>query len=1362
MAQERRRVAETRVNARSSRSHSIFTMKVRCSKRTVGGRGVLENVGKLHLVDLAGSENAKKASQSFEDGVLQTAPANPRGQAGGEEERERRNINQSLLTLGRVINALREGTGRVPYRDSKLTRLLQDALGGRCKTVIIATVSPALGAVEETISTLTYAEQACGIKNKPVASSLFRTLRQAKDDGSATFNCGDFAELELKAAYLAQEVEEAQAALARQYRESQEYAERATAAELRVSELEHEVTETKREVEGQTYARNKLAVYADVQYDESGRLSQALDAGIAHSKDLTKRLENRCHETVAVKKQARDLCEEAEASATALAEATRSRAKQVEASVSQTHEAHRRGAGVAEMITEQQQAILAELLQKLHKEVSEKLLGAATATATDEASQQPLGTLVAEARKALEEAGANASKAFGSAAGALKSAAAAAADLEEALSRTSEEQKKNFQESCEEIGAELEETNKELIQRAEDATATLKKAEEISQEQGKILEQRFASECRAPLMELIDVSSAATSEKATDLIARLGSELKQEHDENAPASNQRWQSLLAALAEYTAEHDQLAGEDGPQQALRKALLQLKTDLEKGSEATGQALKEAALRLTKGRQILDESTETGLESAKENFEKSNAHFEKTWDEELKEMNVMETDLQEASKEQAASLAAKVIQQCAADASQNMVAALTQAVNSLAASRAEIAEEVAGLQQQRASEKEAIALLSKQKEALQLDVVALQSQLTSLSKELDSGRKQLENLQGAQQNGRKRVLEAIVAAATTELDSLGDGMEVGSKAILGHLAASKAFSEEAGNKASAAAEINDGLGEEIAHVVADWSEGTGLRCNSIEKSQATAKDAAGVAEAANEAAKLEFGRLGSMAADWGAGCERVSAFLESATSHNKSLKAMEAKLRPEWHALRKTGIEIVETWAAEGHKSSDELKFGSENVSAATEALGSSRSCSSPSSLYTTVLLCQSEAEAQTSRWEAGAADHSSRLAELASLASKSKEEEAATAGKREENIQQLEEKARHLGGSIIEDRTAATSVLRALEVLSNGAEAPLLTHRQDAEAALNSGSAAFQASRTEISKRLTKSAKDVSQKLSEMQSKATKVLKEDLSTMTEALGTAVTVAQKAAEEAQQASTAATAEGSANWQKVEETRTEAVNIVTASADSATNAAESASSAGSRQVQVEVQKGNSAKELTISAVSGLAAGAFDELMRQKAAVRKAVSANPLAAYETITAEEQLQTSDGVPNFPEAAKRPDVELKPRPSDEALQEEFDNGGVAPPPAPAPKLPELPVGGSGPRSNSEIWVDDLIADSENTPPAMPPSLPTGKTRKPSPARREAAKIGRPSSRGPTPKNAQSEKAQGGTPRQVLGEIKTPI
>jgi kinesin family protein 11 len=92
-----------------------------------------------------------------------------------------RNINQSLLTLGRVISALTEGHSHIPYRDSKLTRLLQESLGGRTKTWLIATLSPIASNVDETISTLEYALKAKSIKNKPQVNARSHSKTMLKE-----------------------------------------------------------------------------------------------------------------------------------------------------------------------------------------------------------------------------------------------------------------------------------------------------------------------------------------------------------------------------------------------------------------------------------------------------------------------------------------------------------------------------------------------------------------------------------------------------------------------------------------------------------------------------------------------------------------------------------------------------------------------------------------------------------------------------------------------------------------------------------------------------------------------------------------------------------------------------------------------------------------------------------------------------------------------------------------------------------------------------------------------------------------------------------------------------------------------------
>ncbi|MFQ6638823.1 hypothetical protein Gotur_015203 [Gossypium turneri] len=158
----KRRTAETLLNKQSSRSHSIFSITIHIKECTPEGEEMIK-CGKLNLVDLAGSEN-----------ISRSGAREGRAREAGE-------INKSLLTLGRVINALVEHSGHVPYRDSKLTRLLRDSLGGKTKTCIIATVSPSIHCLEETLSTLDYAHRAKNIKNKPEINQKMMKSALIKD-----------------------------------------------------------------------------------------------------------------------------------------------------------------------------------------------------------------------------------------------------------------------------------------------------------------------------------------------------------------------------------------------------------------------------------------------------------------------------------------------------------------------------------------------------------------------------------------------------------------------------------------------------------------------------------------------------------------------------------------------------------------------------------------------------------------------------------------------------------------------------------------------------------------------------------------------------------------------------------------------------------------------------------------------------------------------------------------------------------------------------------------------------------------------------------------------------------------------------
>lgn len=145
-----RSVGSTLMNSQSSRSHSIFSIVVECCSTDEHNNEHI-CVGKLNLVDLAGSERQSKTG------------------ATGNRLKEATKINLSLSALGNVISALVDGKAQhIPYRDSKLTRILQDSLGGNTKTVMLANAGPADCNADESLSTLRYANRAKNIKNRPV------------------------------------------------------------------------------------------------------------------------------------------------------------------------------------------------------------------------------------------------------------------------------------------------------------------------------------------------------------------------------------------------------------------------------------------------------------------------------------------------------------------------------------------------------------------------------------------------------------------------------------------------------------------------------------------------------------------------------------------------------------------------------------------------------------------------------------------------------------------------------------------------------------------------------------------------------------------------------------------------------------------------------------------------------------------------------------------------------------------------------------------------------------------------------------------------------------------------------------------
>ena len=553
-AAERRKVGETKMNKQSSRSHCVFTMSVR-SRRVLTDGSHMECAGKLHMVDLAGSECAKSAGGGD-------------GGADAARERERKNINQSLLTLGRVITLLKNGGKakgeRIPYRDSKLTRLLQESLGGRCKTCVIATVSPSAMSADETLSTLQYAQSAHGIVNKPVAASMLKLNveglgpgRPATARGDGAGGAGmtgqtqqDWAEMETRMHYLETQAEEAAAALARKHAEHAALVSRAETAEGAVAVAEKaalvsraETAETLERLLEKTAENERLGVLlaARVRTEEAltaeaKALLAALDAFADAAARKTKALEAEAAAEAEKRKKARAFGASAAASVASLAAAVEETAAELAAAHAAARAAAARAAAGAK--TPPRVAAAADAAAASAAEMSMS----AVADADDAAKRRDkLSTKLSAAAKAASEAALQNAR---NAAKAADAVLAAFAVGESALESWSAAAEKATRDADAEVRALTSEHEQAVASGVADVNASVDDASAALEEQRALLDAaagRLAAFAAAADARVSDVDACADASRvsasaAADALGASASALeaaKAAHDSSA-------------------------------------------------------------------------------------------------------------------------------------------------------------------------------------------------------------------------------------------------------------------------------------------------------------------------------------------------------------------------------------------------------------------------------------------------------------------------------------------------------------------------------------------------------------------------------------------------------------------------------------------------------------------------------------------------------------------------------------------------------------------------------------------------------------------------------------------------------------
>jgi hypothetical protein len=1191
--QERRRTSRTTEDRLTGKicSHCIFTLKVTVWQPTIDPKVHDEFLGKLHIVDLASSE-------------------------------PRQDADKSLFTLGRIISIIKdEGHSKsVPYRESKLTWLLKDAIGGsQCGSVLITTVSPTLKDSEETARALKFAQKAMTVMPPPARALPARENVTASSLVALESDAYEIEYFRSRIAHHAQEQLEEQAKLVQKNREAQDKALRAREIEFLQAQNRAQLEDGHKDLEEHKYILQKTVEFADKRSGEAAGLLEALTIAQARLKSLGDNLSDRGGENAAIRNQVRNLISAAEGRLPVLhMEKTQQPATAAAASAAETTAASNRGFEAMETaVTENHRQLtgLATSLRDNTVGLSEVVNNAAAQACEATAGE----------RSALTERLAQVNTS-------ARAALAAANDGKELTVDSSSENERRLRELAEGLQQDLRDCAQTHSTDARNLAAVLREAHASANANSDVSARRFGESVRAPLAELCAQLRAVAGE--TDRHREVAASVVQKLESDDATAAARRAGFQDSLKELAQAQEVTNADVLP--AVAQALSQLGETLTSRGFAASSHLDSAALRLDDVRAGVADDACAGEDALRKAVNFADDALTSAWEEEracLAHLTAVTAGLPALpGLEGAAPAPSEELNAGAA-----LAVELPRAVASLEEVRETTLAEVAKLRQQRCAEQRIIHVLQSQRNDLESDIDRARGSLNQLRAEFEAARVAMVEVEESQARRRDGLLQAMVSGLESSLREALNGL--------------------------AADFTNEGCAPVFRCI-----ESAQLQAASTEDAVVAAQERASRANA--QAEQLVDG----MAVEGEAACTNIGAAQDRAdaaaqqihtmaTVASENLVAAAGQLerlrdnaRAHWSSSHSNVTSAAASWAEHGKQAAKELGDVAANNTAARQEVDRLRA---EVSEYRRAAEVSGEDVARRCQ------QHAAQLMSFAALHEQnSVEDERKESGCRDALLG-LSEGLAGTAPMVVNCGTHASSLEKAVEAHSSA----LVCNAESLQPALAGAEAAASKLAADVRGALEKKAElAVSMRTASLE--AAHAVRRSAVEGADSVRRAVGTANAAIEAQRQATAAALNSEEARWLELQKAHDTAIRSLESVTSQAVNAANVATKEGRTRARNERAQADAAQKQTQDHIDELARGCSQALAKQLAQWREGVAATPLAAHTGDPDDENNdRIFDGaafadLPAPAAAAVR--CGLPPRPSEAALVAEF-RGEVASP-----------------------------------------------------------------------------------------------